>query len=285
VASPRFIALGVETLAVRTPTLPPATRTNCFALGTRDLIIVEPAPSDPAEQRSFASWVHDLAARGMKPLAIVCTHHHADHAGGSSWAARALGLPMWAHAATADRLPDVTFARRLSDGDRIELDGPVRQVWRVLHTPGHAPGHVCLHEERSDVIVLGDMIASEGTILIAPGDGDMAEYLAQLRRLEALGARLGLPAHGEPVDDVSRHLRRTYDHRLMRERKVIEAVEGSGARGMSTQELLERAYDDTPMLLWSLAKLSLEAHLGKLVREARVDARGDRWYASRQGAR
>ncbi len=272
-------------LAVRTPTLPPATHTNCYALGTGQLLIVEPAPSDRSEQQAFVRWVRNMTSRGLRPLAIVCTHHHGDHVGGAASISAELGLPLWAHAETSQRMAGVRVARRLDDGDRIELGGPTEQTWVVLHTPGHAPGHVCLHERSAGTLVLGDMIASEGTILIAPGDGDMAEYLVQLRRLAALDARLGLPAHGEPIASPSVVLRKTHDHRLMREGKVMSAVASAGDRGARLQQVLEKAYDDTPAALWPIATLSLQAHLEKLVREQRVDTNGDRWYALDQGRR
>lgn len=276
----RSIALGVDLFSVRTPTLPPATHTNCYALGTGEVLVVEPAPSDPSEQRVFVRWVRGLASQGMRPIAIVCTHHHGDHVGGATPIATELGLPLWAHEATAARMQGVTISRHLRDGERLELDGPTRQTWTVLHTPGHAPGHVCLHEARAEVLVLGDMIATQGTILIAPSDGDMAVYLSQLRRLEALHARLGLPAHGEPIPNPSTVLRKTHDHRLMREDKVMAAI---GTGGSELEQLLERAYDDTPVMLWPLARLSLQSHLDKLVHEQRVYAEGDRWYAIVEG--
>ena len=50
------------------------------------------------------------------------------------------------------------------------------------------------------VLLLAAFLVGVGTILIDPREGDMAVYLAQLERLAALGARVALPAHGEPID-------------------------------------------------------------------------------------
>ena len=118
-------------------------------------------------------------------MAILATHHHPDHVGGIAPIARELGLPLWAHAETAAELPELEFARLLEDEDEIVLEGPAAERWTVLHTPGHAWGHVCLWEEDSGTVVVGDMVATVGTILVAPGDGDMRIYLEQLARLEA----------------------------------------------------------------------------------------------------
>ncbi|HSO37436.1 MAG TPA: MBL fold metallo-hydrolase, partial [Labilithrix sp.] len=160
--------------------------------------------------------------------------------------------------------------RRLADGDTFVLDGPAPETWDVLHTPGHAPGHVCLFEKRSRTLVVGDMVASVGTILIAPGDGDMQVYLEQLRRLGAYDAAVALPAHGDPIDRPSELFEKYVRHRLAREAKVLAAVVAAGDAGAEAAELVPDAYADTPMLLWPIAKLSLEMHLEKLEREGKI---------------
>jgi glyoxylase-like metal-dependent hydrolase (beta-lactamase superfamily II) len=278
VLRPRSIAHGIEAFAVRTETLPPATHTNCYALGVRELLLVEPAAASDGEVRAFVEWVQGLRAQGRRPVALVATHHHDDHAGGAAALCEALALPLWAHEQTASRLSGVTVSRHLRDGDVIALGDGAEAAWHVLHTPGHAPGHLCLHSPAERTLVLGDMVASEGTILVAPGDGDMRVYLEQLERLAALEARLGLPGHGEPVEWPSALLRATRAHRLMREARAASAVLRAGPRGALLDELLEVVYDDTSMTLWPIARLSLRAHLDKLVEEGRVRAApGDRY--------
>jgi hypothetical protein len=124
------------------------------------------------------------------------------------------------------------------------------------------------------------MVASEGTILIAPDDGDMRAYLDQLERLAALGARVALPAHGQPIDAPAEVFRRYVRHRLMRESKILSAVAKRGAAGATAQELLPDAYSDVPAATWPLALLSAMAHLEKLVADGRVrTAAGARYIA------
>jgi glyoxylase-like metal-dependent hydrolase (beta-lactamase superfamily II) len=275
---PRELSRSLSLFPARTPTLPPATRTNSYALGARDVVLVEPATPYADEQRAWLEWARALPSQGRRAVALVATHHHADHVGGLDVLARELSLPVWMHALTATRV-GTPAARTLADGDEIVLDGPIPESWQVLHTPGHAPGHVCLFEAMTGTVVVGDMVASEGTILIAPGDGDMRVYLEQLARLSALGARLALPAHGEPIDEPAALFQRYVAHRLMREAKVLAALERKGTAGATAAELVPDAYDDTPAHLWPIARLSLESHLGKLVEEGKVTETEGRFVA------
>jgi glyoxylase-like metal-dependent hydrolase (beta-lactamase superfamily II) len=133
---------------------------------------------------------------------------------------------------------------------------------------------VCLWNAEERALVVGDMVASVGTILIAPHDGDMRLYLEQLERLAGLDARVALPAHGEPIDTPTALFRFYIGHRLAREAKVVAAVAASGAAGGTADEILARAYEDTPVAVWPVAMLSLQAHLNKLVDDGRVRGGG-----------
>ncbi|HHH31639.1 MAG TPA: MBL fold metallo-hydrolase [Polyangiaceae bacterium] len=275
---PQQVRPGVAWFAARTPTLPPATHTNSYALGERDVVLVEPATPFEDEQREWIAWARGLASNGRDLVGIVVTHHHVDHVGGASFFADALDLPLWAHPWTAEIL-DVPISRQLRDGDEITLDGPKAQRWRCLHTPGHAPGHICLHDPESGMLVVGDMVASEGTILVAPGDGDLTAYLEQLRRLADLEATTALPAHGAPIADPRRLFEHYVSHRLMRENKVMTALLRH-PEGGDLDALVAIAYDDVPVAIWPLAKLSLHSHLIKLVSEGRAERLDDatlRW--------
>jgi glyoxylase-like metal-dependent hydrolase (beta-lactamase superfamily II) len=272
------LAPGVRMLPVRTPTLPPATHTNLFVVGTGEAVLIEPATPYDDELERVVQWIGALEREGLRLREILLTHHHADHVGGARALARALGLPIAAHAETGARLPaDVALTRTIEDGERIALDGTIPLVLRAVHTPGHAPGHLCFLEERSGILVAGDMVAGVGTILIEPGDGDMALYLESLRRMGSLGASVLAPAHGGVLRPPQEVLARYIRHRLDRERRVLGALARFG-EDATPWDLLPDAYADVPRAAWPWAALSTEAHLRKLEREGRVErSPGGRW--------
>jgi len=274
---PQQVAPGVAWFAAMTPTLPPATHTNSYALGERQVLLVEPATPHEDERREWLAWARGLISQGRELVAIFVTHHHPDHIGGAPFFAEELSLPMWGHAITDDLLDHLSFARHLEDGEWVSLDGPQPQRWRCLHTPGHAAGHLCLLEEDLGVLIVGDMVASEGTILVAPDDGDMSTYLSQLRRLSALPATQALPAHGAPIEQPRRLFDHYVKHRLEREAKIVAAL-NSLPDGGDLEQLVAIAYDDTPQDIWVIAKLSLESHLLKLEQDGVASCGNAHWH-------
>lgn len=273
----KSVSSTIDVFSVRTPTLPPATHTNTFLVGTREAVLIEPATPYEEELDHMEQWVEDARRKGITPIAILATHHHPDHVGGAAHLRERLELPLWGHAMTAQRLEGVvTIDRWLEDGERIELRGPTRTALTAVHTPGHAPGHLCFIDEASDIMIAGDMVASVGTIIVEPRDGDMMLYLDSLRRMASLEPGALLPAHGDVIGDPQAILSFYVAHRLMREDKVLAALEAHGEAARPS-DLVARAYDDTPKAVWPLALGSLEAHLIKLGREGRIAAEGNRW--------
>jgi glyoxylase-like metal-dependent hydrolase (beta-lactamase superfamily II) len=264
---------GIRLVALRTPTLLPATHTNAWILGTGELLIVDPGAPDPSEIERLTTHVRALAAEECRPLAVVLTHHHLDHVGGARAVSEALGIPVWCHARTADRLP-FRADRLLEEGDELVLAGAPGMRWRVLHTPGHARGHISLIDTATRAAVVGDMVAGQGTILIDPPEGDMAEYLRQLARLRDLPVRAVYPAHGPPLPDGPSALTTVMDHRAMRERRVQTAL---STLGRSLEDIAADAYADTPSALPYLGERSTLAILEKLRGEGLVRETADGW--------
>jgi glyoxylase-like metal-dependent hydrolase (beta-lactamase superfamily II)/8-oxo-dGTP pyrophosphatase MutT (NUDIX family) len=257
---------GVFFCPLRSPTLPPATHTNAYVLGDRELLVVDPGAGTEAEAGRLDTLLEELRQEGRTPMAVVLTHHHQDHVGSVPFLQRKWALPIWCHPMTAERVP-CKVDRLLNEGDLLSLGGEAPMCFRVLHTPGHARGHICLVDERSKAAVVGDMVAGHGTILIDPPEGDMAQYLFQLGRLRDLGVRTLYPAHGAPLPDGPAKLDEYISHRRAREERVLQALEGTPK---SLTQIAERAYADTPTAPLVIAERSTLAILQKLLAEGRA---------------
>ena len=240
--------LRFERLALETPTLPPATHTNCWRL---DSVVIDPASPWPEEQERLWAWLADAP-----PTKILLTHHHADHIGGVEALRARCGASVWAHREA--RLP-FPVDGRLDEGDRVETGAG---VLRCLSTPGHADGHLCYQlEVTSETVtsetVIGDMMAGVGTILIAPPEGHLATYMASLERLERLGGRF-LPAHGEAMEDGAAVARMYLAHRRARTAQVQAAL----GQGMTTPDQIAAwIYAGIPGVNLAIAALQISAHL------------------------
>ena len=260
---------GLTVLPLATPTLPPATATNTAFVGREDVWVVDPATPWDAPRAELLAAVRGLAGEGRSPRGIVLTHHHIDHVGGAAWLRAQTGLPILAHAVTARLLGGaLSVDRELAEGDVLAGSGACDDQWHVLHTPGHAPGHICLWEPSRRWLVAGDMVATVGTILIAPPDGHMATYLAQLARLAELAPERIFPAHGDVITDPVGRLRFYIAHRHEREARVLAALDPREARDLAT--LTEKSYPDVPRALHRLAAGSALAHLLKLEEDGRA---------------
>ena len=265
----------IRVLPLRTPTLPPATHTNCYIVGEASrVVVIDPATPYTDEQARLDAY---LAGEGVRVEAVVLTHHHVDHVGDAARLAAKHGVPVVAHRETAARVSGrVQVARTLDDGERLDV-GPAGL--RALFTPGHAPGHLCFVDAAAGAIVVGDMVASVGTIVIEPDDaGDMRQYLESLRLLRRevdAGAPTLLPAHGPPIVDGGARLDFYVAHRLEREGRVAAAL---GDAPATVAELVPPAYPDVPAAIYPLAARSLLAHLYKLEYEGRARRHDDgRW--------
>lgn len=265
---------GIRVFPLETLTLPPATHTNAWILGNGELLIVDPGSPEVRQYARLLALVAGLVAEGRRAKAVFLTHHHADHVGGALAVKQRLKIPVWCHERTAERLPHGVADRQLVDGDVLELQGSPPMRLRVLHTPGHARGHLCLVDETSRAAIVGDMVAGVGTIVIDPPEGDMAEYVAQLARLRDLPVTTLYPAHGPAIPDGPRKLEEYILHRQHRERLVLDAV-GQGAS--SLKEVVARAYRDTPAVMHPVAERSAQAILIKLAREGKVARKDDRY--------
>lgn len=267
------VAVGVGVVPVRTPTLAPATHTNVWVLGERRVTVVDPAsPYDDEQERLLG------ALRDVEVERIVLTHHHPDHVSGAaalqrSLLARGQRVPIVAHPLTEALVgPSLVVDEQVGAGEVMWVEG---RPWEVHHTPGHAPGHLVLHDVAGGSMVAGDMVAGVGTILIGPDDGHLGQYLASLQHMQALGAQRLLPAHGPVLEHAGLVLGMYIAHRHQRTEQVREAVLRLGRAEL--HDIVPRVYPELDPAVWPVAALQVYAHLRWLVEIGLVEAQGDGW--------
>jgi glyoxylase-like metal-dependent hydrolase (beta-lactamase superfamily II)/ADP-ribose pyrophosphatase YjhB (NUDIX family) len=254
---------GIVLVPVRTPTLPPATHTNCYVVGGDEVVVIDPASPYEEEQQLLDNVIE---RRGCRIREIWLTHLHRDHVGGANhlrdrWNAKVVTHPITA----ADLAGVIPVDRTFADNERVELIGSPGWSLQVFHTPGHARGHVCIFEAKYGSLITGDLMAGVGTIVIDPPEGHMATYFDSLRRMQALHVSALFPSHGPVMANAKTKIQEYLDHRLMRETRILEAW-NAGVR--STEQIVERVYTDVPPAMHGLAARSVVAHLEKLREES-----------------
>jgi len=243
--------------------------TNTYLVGRRDPILIDTGAGVPDYVPLLEGY---LGGRGFtQPSRVLLTHRHRDHLGGvEQLRERFRGLRVSKMRHRDAGLPEPIDDLR--DGEVVHGDGV---TLLPVYTPGHASDHLCYYLEEEHALFTGDVILGGSTTVIPADDGDLLDYLASLRRLLALDVRRIYPAHGPVIEDGPARIREYIDHRMLRERQILDAL----ADHVETiPDLVKRIYVDVAPALHPVAALSVESHLKKLAREHRAheDKRPDK---------
>lgn len=270
---------GIVLAPLRTPTLPPATTTNCYIIGDQELWIVDPGSPAPLEQQRLLNLLDELTSRGQQLKGVLLTHHHPDHVGGVLALCQARGLKAFGHAHTLERIDaNIPRGEAIADGGRIALgnspDGQPGWQLEAIFTPGHDQGHLCFRESRYGAMVAGDMLSTISSIIIDPPEGHLATYLKSLDRISSFEMTTLYPAHGPAVRNGQRVVQKYIRHRRQREATLLKVL---GESPGTIDELLPKVYWDADPRLFPFAVRSLLAGLQKLEEEGRARDEGGRW--------
>jgi glyoxylase-like metal-dependent hydrolase (beta-lactamase superfamily II) len=252
--------------------------TNTYLVGRRDPILIDTGAGVPDYVPLLERY---LGERGFsQPSRVLLTHRHRDHLGGvGQLRERYRGLRVSKMRHKDADLPEPIDDLR--DGEIVHGEGV---TLRPVYTPGHASDHLCYYLEEEQALFTGDVILGGSTTVIPADDGDLLDYLASLQRLLDLDVRRIYPAHGPVIEDGPAKIREYIEHRMLRERQIVEAL-GDGIDTIPA--IVKRIYVDVAPALHPVAALSVESHLKKLAREGRArqdkqDDRPSRWTLSRE---
>jgi endoribonuclease LACTB2 len=260
-----FIRSGLQVIEVPSPTIPPATTTNAWLLGNKNPIIVDPAARGPHEREEI---VRTMASN--PPSAIFLTHHHHDHIGSATHLRSHFNIPILAHEKTNKILP-FSIDQEIKENDILQSD---TEEWLAIHTPGHAPGHLCLLSQKDQTVVAGDMVAGEGTILINPKEGSIREYLSSLEKLRTLNPSKLLPAHGPILNNAEKTLCHYISHRQHRLEQIRETLK---VGPLSEAEIAREMYTNIPDVLLPAAAIQVYCGLIWLQEEGIVLQENNHW--------
>lgn len=249
----------------------PGTNTYLVGKGRRPLLL-DTGQGVPIWAELLESALRELADAEAVGK-IVLTHAHVDHIGGVKQVRARYGemeilkkpWPQHDPAAGAPITP-------------IEHDAVVRSegvTLRAIHTPGHAPDHLCYYLEEEKALFTGDVVLGAGTTVIPDDTGDLGEYMDSLRRLLALDLETIYPAHGPVIRNPREKIREYIAHRELRDRQVLSSLKEGGE--LEVMAIVKRIYTDVPEYLHPAAASSVRSHLKKMRKEGRVVEHENRW--------
>ena len=239
--------------------------TNTYLYGSNPCTVIDPGPDDAGHIEAIVAAAAERGGIGL----VLLTHSHGDHTDG----AERLAASEQKRAAEIGGPPgepesSAPGAEPAAPPILLPEDGEEHAGLRAVATPGHAADHVCFFTA-GGVCFSGDLVLGEGSTFVPPDGGSLAAYMDSLQRVRAERPELICPGHGPWIADPEAKLAEYIEHREMRERRLLAALE-RGER--SRAALLAEVWDDVPANLRPAAGLVMEAHLQKLEAEGRLPA-------------
>jgi glyoxylase-like metal-dependent hydrolase (beta-lactamase superfamily II) len=276
---PMDLAPGVARIVANNPSPFTFKGTNTYLVGTTDLALIDPGPDDPAH---FDATMKAIAGRRVSHVLI--THTHRDHTDGLPRILSATGAVTCGFGRTAlkpgdlrsspsgSEFVDQDFAPDIVMRHGAKLSGSDWELEAVF-TPGHAPDHLCFALADRRLLFSGDHVMAWNTTVVAPPEGNMADYIASLNVLleRAGGDHAYLPGHGGRIESPARVVKAFIVHRTWREQAILGAIrEGTN----TIRTIVSRVYQGLDERLVKAASLSVQAHVEHLISRGLVRCDG-----------
>ena len=269
------VAPGIRRVIAENPSPFTLYGTGTYILGRGEVAVIDPGPADGAH---IAKLLEALEGETISHMLV--THTHMDHSPGcrllqahtdaKTYAYGPHGAGKLEQGVPVEEGGDMAF-----EPDELVRDGEVLSGgdWSVecVYTPGHTSNHMCYQLRESKALFTGDHVMGWSTSIISPPDGDMGAYIASLERLLERDDEVYWPTHGPCIDDPKPHVRAFIEHRLARERQILDCV-GQGVHLI--EDMVPLMYTELPEFMYPAAARSVLASMEHLVGKGALKADG-----------
>ena len=200
---------------------------------------------------------------------IILTHRHKDHIGGSIELAKVTGGKLICSTLEKNSIEQSLKGYKIEklvppSGEMLTLDGI---TLKLIHTPGHTNGSLCVYYTEQNILFTGDTILSTGSTSISPEHGDMTQYIDSLQNLLKYESQIICPGHGPIITSTRFAIEKLIERRMFRENQILELIQ---KEPRTINDIFDNIYSNLDEILHNTARNQILSHLLKLERDGRI---------------